>query len=1305
MQYDKDKEAFATILSKYTKIGKGTILEFLQTKNVNDIFQNPHALTNDMSKIQRIEELRFLRNTYDNLKDYSKGYQIDSPKKAQDYFRNYNMDIQDKEYFSVAFLDTKNQIIDVSTTSGTINYVVVDVRGIIKDALKHNATGILISHNHPSGNPTPSQDDIRLTKRFHDSCELLGIKFLDHVITGNLSYVSMKERYGDFKSGVFNSVREDNSSFIAEPNIGDITLHIKYQEPVSVYGLEVETDTITFSNMSDLNAFINGDASYNHLDDAVRKSDNDILLYAENANGDVVWGNKDESSITHGEQNIIRNSDLIIDEKPQERSALMDNTFYKVHANPSRYSTDDNAFYIQSYERIEGTAEARIGDVVYYGDSDSCSKLVNQLNNKEITLSDIDNNLQYGITFTQHYDEAQLIEDFGESHEHSLSDTEDILFDTVNERNEFIAELANDSKGIENVSTWETWSNAPRSSDKFNVSSISLADLQREVSALDDKPLSTVESNFSISRTQHNTFIVRSDSERFGKNAIDDKKTDNLIQDDSEKSAKDLVKEQLENGIRDVMESDKFRDWCATSGKLYFNNYSFNNAMLTYLQKPESTYVMGYGAWKDFGRQVKKGSSGIKIITPSFAKEYKKGGLYGMIRKNLQEQLKKDSNLPYAVYRLGQSKLSFTMQHNGMMGLMLDGKDVQRFNSEEECRKFIDRQVLGKVPMYYGVGTVFDVSDTYEPEHVWLKNGFKKEDMVRDDNGKPIMNPKTKEYKIINTDERKAKFVADLDLTIPEQDSEKMNTLFSVLQKVSEDKGVPMTVESINEDGVKGFYQRSKNGGNGKIVIKDGLMPTEMVATAFHEMAHADMHRDLDQLSSEIGEKIDRGMREVQAEAVSFMTASNFGISTNTSSFSYLAAWSKGKELTDLRKSLDVIFKESKALMKSIEKELDMRGLDLHLELKNQEPISKETINETVKDFTTYILEKSSEYDDISKDIVRDLKEVDNEDEMNVIKNQGNVVKEIKSQLVDLSKLNDQLLNVYDRKTQTDTINKLNALKTRIWQSENQFKVLTDRRISIVDENKNTLKKQFDVEPMKVLESLKDEFESMNALSKGDLSYLASSKFVSREYGKHLRDNPKEFVDNAVKQVESIRKAQSKNGSFVEVVFCEHWGENKIFEGGTIAHPKLANRVIEQAEKETRNLKLEAEKSGEYYPYSKCSLVLYTPNTDGGYYALHTRVDIGDGYQNNLTDHLEKACSNSKDKSVVLDAYKDCLSERPKITEKLITPVVKSSDLDKSDKTDTLSVNDWKSEINNIRGDSPSNDSDSSRDNRESERD
>lgn len=100
-----------------------------------------------------------------------------------------------KEHFRIVLLDTKNQIIVTEEISvGTLNASIVHPRDVFKAAIKRNSNSMILIHNHPSGDPTPSNEDINITNRLIDAGNLIGIKVLDHIIIGDNRYISFKEK-------------------------------------------------------------------------------------------------------------------------------------------------------------------------------------------------------------------------------------------------------------------------------------------------------------------------------------------------------------------------------------------------------------------------------------------------------------------------------------------------------------------------------------------------------------------------------------------------------------------------------------------------------------------------------------------------------------------------------------------------------------------------------------------------------------------------------------------------------------------------------------------------------------------------------------------------------------------------------------------------------------------------------------------------------------------------------------------------------------------------------------------------------
>ncbi len=92
-------------------------------------------------------------------------------------------------------LNTKNNITGIFTVStGSLSASIVHPREVFKRAVLQNAASIIICHNHPSGDPAPSQEDISITKRIYEAGKILGIELLDHVIIGDNKFTSLKER-------------------------------------------------------------------------------------------------------------------------------------------------------------------------------------------------------------------------------------------------------------------------------------------------------------------------------------------------------------------------------------------------------------------------------------------------------------------------------------------------------------------------------------------------------------------------------------------------------------------------------------------------------------------------------------------------------------------------------------------------------------------------------------------------------------------------------------------------------------------------------------------------------------------------------------------------------------------------------------------------------------------------------------------------------------------------------------------------------------------------------------------------------
>ena len=289
----------------------------------------------------------------------------------------------------------------------------------------------------------------------------------------------------------------------------------------------------------------------------------------------------------------------------------------------------------------------------------------------------------------------------------------------------------------------------------------------------------------------------------------------------------DEMIQRIDDSVNAVFESEKYKEYLKFASK--FTDYSARNTMLISLQRPDATLVAAYGKWKQLGRQVEKGETGISILAPV---TYKTNNILEVERPAVDEfgnQLYNDD---------GTEKI-------------------------ETVEKPLTGLAFKKV-------YVFDVSQT---------------------SGKEIPEP-----------------VGELTGDV---DAGRKEAVFAALKKVT---GIDIEFRDI-KGGAKGYYSAAKN----EIVIKSGMSDAQTLKTAFHEAAHNLLH---DPAKKIVTAKSPRNEKEVQAESVAFMVAEKFGLDTSEYSFPYIASWSDGKQLEQLKNSLQEIQAAAKKISDEIESEL-----------------------------------------------------------------------------------------------------------------------------------------------------------------------------------------------------------------------------------------------------------------------------------------------------------------------------------------------------------------------------------------------
>ena len=355
----------------------------------------------------------------------------------------------------------------------------------------------------------------------------------------------------------------------------------------------------------------------------------------------------------------------------------------------------------------------------------------------------------------------------------------------------------------------------------------------------------------------------------------------------------------IEQGIKELFESEKYMRYLSVMSK--FHRYSVNNTMLIYMQRPDATLVAGFQKWKNqFERHVKKGEHGITIIAPT---PYKKK----------IEEMKRDPDTHAPI-------------------LDTDGKAVME---EKEI----------EIPLFRPV-KVFDVSQT---------------------DGKPL-----------------PELASSLSGTVPHYEA--------FLEAVRRSAPVPIEVEPMAAN-MDGYFSSEQQ----RIALREGMSEVQTVSAAVHETAHSKLHDpkkheaeptwkivmvseggtkkdyrldfatevEAEQAAAEDGWRYvdenqfewrleveedltavkqaakNRNTEEVEAESISYAVCQYFGIQTGENSFGYIASWSEGKELKELRASLETINKTSCELISDIERNYKEickeRGIDLTADLEPEQ--------------------------------------------------------------------------------------------------------------------------------------------------------------------------------------------------------------------------------------------------------------------------------------------------------------------------------------------------------------------------------
>ena len=193
-QYDEDRDRLAELLEQHTKIPRQRTINFIKQYGAEQMLPCANIICSTEAQRKKLIAVFEFKNAYEKVKqgEITKGYTLDSPDAAMEYFCNYFADAKDREYFVAAYLNNKHDVISTKTISiGSINSSAVYPREILKEALFCNANGVIVSHNHPSGSLKPSSLDLDVTAELRKCFESTGVQVLDHILVAGDRAVSL----------------------------------------------------------------------------------------------------------------------------------------------------------------------------------------------------------------------------------------------------------------------------------------------------------------------------------------------------------------------------------------------------------------------------------------------------------------------------------------------------------------------------------------------------------------------------------------------------------------------------------------------------------------------------------------------------------------------------------------------------------------------------------------------------------------------------------------------------------------------------------------------------------------------------------------------------------------------------------------------------------------------------------------------------------------------------------------------------------------------------------------------------------
>ena len=379
------------------------------------------------------------------------------------------------------------------------------------------------------------------------------------------------------------------------------------------------------------------------------------------------------------------------------------------------------------------------------------------------------------------------------------------------------------------------------------------------------------------------------------------------------------ITDSIEKGIQELFQSDKYAQYLRTMSR--FHKYSVNNTMLIYMQRPDATLVAGFNKWRDqFERNVRKGEKGIKIIAPT---PYKK--------KIEQEKIDPDTKLPMldadgkVITEEKEIKIPMFKPVTVFDVSQTDGKPLPQLASDltgnvQNYEAFMEA-LRRSSPVPIDFQSLTDGSDGFfslDSQSITIREGMSE-----------VQTVSAVVHEIAHSKLHNTKTFEVLDTSYTFEEAELFGKPVLFLDARVDSSAVPdglyrYELRGTGDDGIAAAVGTSvETGFMGTIITTAPIELTNGFASLDDSFVNFGGNKTIKAFYEEIHPEAvqkSRNTEEVEAESISYAVCAYYGIATGENSFGYIANWSKGKELKELRESLETINKTSSELITDIDR-------------------------------------------------------------------------------------------------------------------------------------------------------------------------------------------------------------------------------------------------------------------------------------------------------------------------------------------------------------------------------------------------